>query len=164
MSAYRYAAFGSNLHPTRLQIRVASARLIGTSLLGGHSLKFHKRSSKDGSGKCNIPGGESGVYVAVFEILESERAILDQCEGLGYGYDCYEIQLDDFGACSTYIAAASAIDDSLLPMDWYKEYVLRGAHFHGFPREYVARIERLPAVADHDQVRAAREWKLAKAL
>jgi len=104
------------------------------------------------------------VYVAVFEIAESERADLDQCEGLGYGYDNREIRLDEFGVCSTYIAASNAIDDSLCPIDWYKEYVLRGARFHGFPNEYVARIECQTTVMDSDEYRAAREWKLIQDL
>ena len=164
LRSYRYAAYGSNLHPIRLQKRVPSATLIGTSLLLGYSLRFHKQSSIDGSGKCNILVGESGVYVAVFEIAESERSELDKWEGLGYGYDGHEVRLDEFGVCSTYIAAPSAIDDSLSPIDWYKEYVLRGARFHGFPNEYVVRLERLTTVTDSDEDRAAREWKLVQEL
>jgi len=139
---------------------VRSATLVGTSLLRGYSLKFHKRGKNDGSGKCNIVAGESIVHVAIFTILESDRAKLDICEGLGFGYDHKTIQIDEYGECSTYIAAANAIDDSLSPLDWYKEYVLRGARFHGFPDEYILELESQPTVTDSDHDRAQGEWKL----
>ena len=102
------------------------------------------------------------MYVAVYEILEVERAALDECEGLGYGYNNCVVNLDKFGECSTYIADSSVVDDSLSPMDWYKEYVLQGALYHGFPREYVAWIRQQAATNDSDGKRAAREWKLIR--
>lgn len=156
---YQYAAYGSNLHPDRLRRRVSSASFIGTGLLPGYGLKFHKLSRNDGSGKCNIVAGGSGVHIAIFELAESDRARLDRCEGLGFGYDHHTVQVDSYGACATYIAADNAIDDSLAPLDWYKEYVLRGAQFHGFPLEYISALERQAAVMDPDHDRGQREWQ-----
>jgi hypothetical protein len=143
---------------------VPSATLVGTSVLRGYSLKFHKRVKKDGSGKCNIVAGGSIVHVAIFAILESDRAKLDKCEGLGYGYDHKKIQIDEYGECSTYIAAANSIDDTLCPIDWYKEYVLRGARFHRFPDEYILALETQLTVTDADHERAQGEWKLIEKL
>ena len=159
MSSYRYAAYGSNLHPGRLRARVPSAAFVGTGFLPSYSLRFHKRGKKDGSGKCNIVVGESGVFVAVFEIAKAERIALDKCEGLGYGYNHREIEIPEHGLCSTYIADPSAVDDTLRPVDWYKEYVLRGARFHGFPIEYVAALESISADADSDRSRSRHEWE-----
>ena len=164
MRSYRYAAYGSNLHPDRLRQRVPSASLVGTGLLPGYSLKFHKLSKKDGSGKCNIIAGESRVYVAIFELAETDRSKLDKIEGLGYGYDHHKIPVDQYGACSTYIAAANAIDDSLAPTDWYREYVLRGARFHRFPLNYISILESQSTVVDADQDRVQREWMLVEKL
>lgn len=164
LGIYQYAAYGSNLHPDRLRKRVSSASLIGTGLLPGYSLRFHKRGYKDGSGKCNIVTGGSGVHIAIFELAESDRSRLDQCEGVGYGYDHHTIEVDRFGTCSTYIAAEKFIDDTLTPMDWYKAYVLRGARFHGFPIEYISVLESQTAIADPDQNRARREWQLLEKL
>ena len=87
MSSYLYAAYGSNLHPIRLQKRVPSATFVGTCLFPRYDLKFHKVSKKDGSGKCNAVPGEKGIYLAIFEIDESERSILDRVEGLNNGYN-----------------------------------------------------------------------------
>jgi hypothetical protein len=164
LSFYQYAAYGSNLHPQRLQRRVPSAKLLGTEFLPGHRLTFHKRSSIDGSGKCSIFEGGSGVYVAIYEIAEAERALLDACEGVGVGYNRHDVCLHEFGACSTYVARLSAIDESLRPTDWYKEYVLRGARYHRFPNAYVEDIERQVVIADSDDNRAAAEWALVQQL
>ena len=53
----------------------------------------------------------------------------------------------------TYQACPSVIDDTLAPMDWYKEIVLLGARYHGLPEDYVAAIDRTPSVPDHDDER-----------
>lgn len=158
MNSYRYAAYGSNLHPLRLQSRVDSAVLLGTGHLPDHSLKFHKRSSTDGSGKCNVSAGGPGVLVAVYELAERDRPVLDKIEGTGNGYDSHEIEIDGFGTCSMYIATADAIDEAVHPFDWYRAYVLHGAQYHGFAADYVARLEKQHIVQDTDSDRAAPEW------
>ena len=53
LSIIHYLAYGSNLHPLRLTLRVPSARVIGVVEMPGYMLEFHKRSI-DGSGKCLI--------------------------------------------------------------------------------------------------------------
>lgn len=164
MNSYQYAAYGSNLHPDRLRRRVPSATLRGVGFVSGLELRFHKAGRLDGSGKCNILPGENGVYVAVFDIDESERGILDSCEGLGAGYNHQLIDVDRFGSCSTYIGDTSAIDNSLRPFDWYREYVVRGAKLHGFPTEYLTALENVLADVDKDRNRSEREWNLIKSL
>ncbi len=157
MNSYRYAAYGSNLHPARLSKRVPSARLLGTGFLPGFSLRFHKLSDVDGTGKCNIVAGGPGVYLAIFDIATSERNHLDQIEGPGY--ERQEIDVDEFGVCSTYLAASASIVDALQPADWYKEYVVRGARFHAFPGQYLLSLENQSSVADPDSERSCREWQ-----
>lgn len=164
MSVYRYLAYGSNLHPGRLQRRVASASLLGNTFLHNYDIRFHKRSFVDGSGKCSLVIGGPGVHVAIFEVANVEQRVLDKIEGLEQGYEHQEIHVDGFGCCLTYIATPDAIDDTLVPMDWYREYVLRGARHHGFPDDYIAILEDQRAKADHDQQRAAREWQQVRAL
>ena len=158
MNSYRYAAYGSNLHPLRLQERVSSAVLLGTGCLQDHTLKFHKRSSNDGSGKCNVSAGGPGVLIAVYELAEADRPVLDRIEGTGYGYDSREIELDGFGPCSIYVATPDVIDETACPFDWYRAYVLHGARFHEFPADYITPLENLHAIQDTDAERAAAEW------
>ena len=152
----RYAAYGSNLHPQRLNDRISSAQLITTGFLPNWSLHFHKRSD-DESGKGNILTGGDGVHFAIFEISAKDKLILDEIEGVGYS----EIVLciPDIGDCVSYVAEESHIDNSLLPYEWYQELVLIGARFHGFPDEYLKRIESIQAFRDPDSGRRVERWK-----
>lgn len=123
---YQYAAYGSNLHPIRLRRRVPSAAHIGTGFITPWNLRFHKRSSKDGTGKCSIARGGAGVFLAIFEIDSAEKQKLDGVEGLGYGYNEITISVPDYGDCLTYVADEGATDEALHPVDWYREMVIVG--------------------------------------
>ena len=141
-----------------------SARLLGTCLLSGYELKFDKVGMKDGSAKCNVVSGEQGVYLAIFQIQECERSKLDRYEGLGQGYNSIEFETDGFGQCSSYIADSSAVDQSLMPMDWYKEMVLLGSLANKFPGQYVQAIESVSAIRDPDEGRARQQWRIVEEL
>lgn len=164
MSTYRYAAYGSNLHPLRLEKRVPSTRLLGVSFVSGYALRFNKKSDIDGTGKCSINRGVGIVRLAVFEIKTEEKAILDRCEGLGKGYDELSIDTHQYGCCLTYIANPTVIDETLRPTDWYKEMVLLGCRSHGFPDEYVRTIETTRAIGDPDERRSHANWQLVDEL
>ena len=159
----RYAAYGSNLHPHRLGRRLESARLLGTSFLSGWSLYFHKRGM-DRSAKCNIRPGSTGVHLAIYEISVEDKLILDEIEGLRYGYSDTILYIPEFGDCLSYVAVESHIEESLEPYDWYKELVVAGARLHGFPEDYLNRIERTLAKPDPDAVRSADRWKLVASI
>lgn len=154
----RYAAYGSNLHPLRLANRIASAQLIDIGYLSEWSLRFHKRSV-DNSGKCSIRAGSDGVHFAIFEISDEDKLTLDAIEGVGVGYSEISLSIPGCGNCVSYIAKNSHIEDSLQPYDWYKELVLLGARFHGFPDGYLQQIESISTIRDPDPARSAREWQ-----
>ena len=164
MSKYQYAAYGSNLHPLRLSRRVSSAKLLGTDFVGSWDLRFNKKSDIDGSAKCNIATGGDGLYVAVYEIDLSEKSRLDRIEGLGYGYQETTICVPGYGDCWIYQAEEHAIDESLQPVDWYKEMVMSGCRYHGFPVDYLSQIEAVQAYSDRDEKRRRDEWKLVELL
>jgi hypothetical protein len=88
MSTVYYFAYGSNLHPVRLEARVPSARAIGTVELLGLNLAFHKRS-RDLSAKCLLyperPKSEK-VYGVLYAFDDVDKGALDHAEGLGQGY------------------------------------------------------------------------------
>jgi gamma-glutamylcyclotransferase len=160
MSTYQYAAYGSNLHPLRLQKRVPSTRLVGSSFISGYELKFNKKSNIDGSGKCSIKSGVGIVRLAVFEIKTEEKVILDKCEGLGKGYEEISIDANHFGSCLTYIADPAVVDETLRPTDWYKEMVLLGCRSHNFPEEYIRAIEGVRSIEDRNERRSRVNWQL----
>ncbi len=155
----RYAAYGSNLHPVRLIARLPSARLLGPSFVPDIALRFDKQS-RDGSAKCGIDSGGDGVYMAVFEVGESERALLDRIEGVGHGYEPLDIDVPDFGRCFTYRATPSHVRPGLPAYDWYREYVLLGCLLHGFPRDYTAAVAAKTVTYDPDSARRRQNWQV----
>jgi len=163
MKRVRYAAYGSNLHPLRLARRVPSAQLLGTAHLPTRALEFHKRSA-DGSAKCTILEPGDGVHVAVYEFLTVEKTDLDDIEGVGIGYDHSSIDVPGFGECYTYVASTSHRNDCLKPYDWYRELVVLGCYKHGFPQDYVSRIERIATDPDPDAERGRLNWEIVRLL
>ncbi len=140
----------------RIKRRVESATVISTAHLHEHSLRFHKQSV-DGSAKCDIEHTKSPndiVYGVVFELLASEKHILDKYEGLGNGYNekYVPIILPDGEAIEATTYFATHIDASLKPYHWYKEHVLRGAREHALPAEHIAAIKDIISIPDPDQV------------
>lgn len=157
-----YFAYGSNMSTPRLRERMPSCKPIGVAVLLGHALRFHKRS-KDKSGKCNAfaTGDEQCVVGVMCSFDPAERAALDKAEGVGNGYEHATVTvLNERGRrrkVLTYIASSEAIDDSLKPYGWYKEFVLAGCAEHTLPNEYVDYIRSVETIEDPDSVRDAKE-------
>jgi len=154
-----YAAYGSNLLPLRLSLRLPKSRYAGTAAIAGKRLCFHKRS-KDKSGKCNIVAGDGSIHVAVYELDGQERAELDQIEGAGSGYAVETIEVPGFGECFTYVARASFIDDDLRPYSWYKELVLAGCEALCLPVDYITMIHEIAMIDDPDKSRHATNMRI----
>lgn len=150
----RYAAYGSNLHPLRLAARVPSAELLGTSVLPGWALRFHKRGA-DGSAKCDIVGHDDSVHFAVYDLDERDKLRLDAVEGLGAGYEVHTLELPGFGEAFIYRASASHVDAALKPFGWYRALVAIGCKYHRFPGDYVARLASIETRDDPDPARHA---------
>lgn len=155
----RYAAYGSNLHPRRIGERVPDARLLGTGVLEGHTLKFHKRSV-DGSGKCNVVAGDDRVHVAVYDLTDGAAATLDVFEGAGYAREPRSIA--PFGECFVYVASPAYVDDSLSPYTWYLALVLAGCEHLEFPRAYVDKLAAIESHRDPDAERHVRNMAIVR--
>lgn len=155
MARIRYLAYGSNLHPERLRRRTPSAGFLTTFELTGWRLTFDKRGF-DGSAKATIAQTEAGtdvVHAAIFELSPDEKPALDRIEGLNRGYHAHLLTLPGLGEVHTYKADAEFQDGTLVPFRWYRDLVVYGARFHGFPRPYIDDIAALPADDDPDEVR-----------
>ena len=117
-------------------------------------MRWHKLG-RDGSGKCDAAfvgaGATNVVWGVLFDICCAEKDRLDTAEGLGIGYLEKEVAVATAdGDCMalTYRAKANKIDPALRPYAWYKDHVLRGAHEHGLPRDYVAALEGIQTLED----------------
>lgn len=158
-----YFAYGSNMLTARLRERMPSCKPLGIATLPGHALRFHKRS-KDKSGKCNAyaTGDDQCVKGVLFSFDPAERANLDKAEGVGNGYEHATVTvINDKGRrrkVLIYLASLTAIDDSLSPYSWYKDFVLAGCAEHGLPDDYVAAfVQSVEATEDPDRTRDAKE-------
>jgi hypothetical protein len=164
-----YLAYGSNLHPIRLQQRVPSATLIGIAELAGFELAFHKRG-RDGSGKCNLAearGETRSVFGAIYVIEPQEKPLLDEAEGNGRGYLEHPVRAVHGGSeyqCFTYRAQASHIDEDLAPYHWYKELVVLGTCFLGMPDQYSAQIDSVRSIQDPDANRRRLHEELLRSM
>lgn len=151
----------------RLQERVCRVRILGTGMLRGYLLKFHKKGM-DGSAKCDaFYTGNPDHYVLgrVFAINEQQKILLDRVEGLGKGY-C-EKMVEILPVCSlsapvqgrqkASIYYATDIDESLKPFSWYKNHVLQGGREAGFDCDYMRLIEQTAAIEDPDLSREAQQ-------
>ena len=156
-----YFAYGSNMSIARLRSRVPSARSLGCCRLEEHDLRFHK-AGRDGSAKCDAlhTGRKQDlVHGVLFRIDALERPALDMAEGLGHGYGDKAVTV--IGSQGEHVAAftyeALLIDETMRPFSWYLNHVLIGARESHLPREYIARIEAVSCIEDHDREREARE-------
>lgn len=159
-----YFAYGSNMSSARLKARVALVRVISVATLPGHALRFHK-TGQDGSAKCDAfatANANDAVIGVLFELDSVHKATLDRYEGLGAGYDDKRVVVrtpdGELHAAVTY--AATQIDTTLTPYDWYVAHVLRGAREHGLPADYLARIAAVTTRADADRARYGREMSV----
>jgi gamma-glutamylcyclotransferase len=153
-----YLAYGSNLHPLRMALRVPNSRLVKSVPLVGYRLTFHKRST-DGSSKCNLDFTDRPndlAHGAIYEVPANEMHLLDSAEGLGCGYYKSHIEVAVDGSASPafiYLASQSHLVTNLEPYEWYKKIVLAGAKHLRFPGAYIQQIEAVISKPDPDNER-----------
>lgn len=162
MTTVHYFAYGSNLHPLRLQQRIPSAQLVGTTTLAGYELAFNKRG-QDESGKGHIQpaAGQSQVHGAVYQMAAEHITDLDRFEGAGYQQKPFELTVDGQPySCFAYVGEATHLDDSLQPFHWYKSLIVLGAQFHDFPSHYIQSLQQTLSTNDPDPHRCLQHEQL----
>ncbi len=163
----KYFAYGSNMSVTRLRQRVPSAVALGCYSLAGHQLKFHK-ACEDGSGKCDAfftGNAEDVIYGALYEICPSEKAALDEAEGLGQGYDIKDVLvLAADGSCiESYTYSATHTNENIKPYSWYVNHVLIGARETQLPDSYITiNISVVESIEDNDRSRDEQQRAMHK--
>lgn len=169
--SFLYFAYGSNMLSERLRQRTPSCRSVGIAELRQYRLRFHKKSI-DGSAKCNAwhtRRPTDSIQGVLYRIDISERTALDAAEFLGLGYRRLQVVVGSSNSshpvrAETYIALDSALNEELLPYDWYQALVVSGAQEHGIADEYVAAIADHPVAIDPDPIRRAYHFGLTRRL
>ncbi|TCI02253.1 gamma-glutamylcyclotransferase [Corallincola luteus] len=160
MAKLHYFAYGSNLHPLRLKERAPSAEVLGVVEVKAAQLTFAKRGT-DQSGKCSFlrtSNLENVVHGVIYELDACDKKPLDHAESLGFGYNQQSLNLVLHGTTYmpfTYVADRQYVDHSLVPYQWYKQFVILGAQFHAMPDAYVTWLASIVAIPDPDPQRNA---------
>ena len=146
MSIY-YFAYGSNMLSERMRSRIPDAEIVGIAFLSGWKFVWDK-ISKDNSAKANLMAEEGTmVWGVVYRLPEEEIPHLDSIEG---GDQRIEVSVqfpnDTSGAAITYVSENR--DASLLPYDWYKKIVLKGAQEHLLPPIFIDEIAHVASKHD----------------
>lgn len=167
-----YLAYGSNLHPLRLQARLPNSRLVAVTTIDGFQIAFNKRG-QDGSGKCNLIPGSTGAasFGALYRIDQTDIAELDQIES-GYRRCQLSVELDgsshdgssQIHQAFTYKAKTESIDNSLQPFVWYHSLVMAGARFLNFELSYQQQLRQVAQRNDSHPERSARQHQLLREL
>lgn len=159
-------AYGSNMNLNRLTKRVPSAVKVSNAFLPGHKLVCNKISN-DGSAKANILKTDIPaeiVWGALFSINSNEKALLDNAEGLGSGYNeetlTFYNEFNNPYSAQVYIADSKATDNNLLPYDWYKEFIVTGAIQNKLPADYISLLQSIPCIPDSDEKRRIKNYSI----
>lgn len=160
-------AYGSNMNLNRLTQRVPSAVKFCNVFLPGYKLICNKVSKKDGSAKANILRTDNPAEVVLgvlFTIDNNEKALLDKAEGLGKGYNEETLTFFDEAnnsyTAQIYVADSKAIDNNLLPYDWYKEFIVSGAILNNLPAEYISKLQSITCIRDNDEERRMKNYRI----
>ena len=155
----------------RLKERVLSAIKVCNASVEGYKFSFNKRSNVDGSAKGNIHQTNDvtdKVWGVVFEIAETDKSGLDEVEGLGKGYNEQQIELfDEKGnavQAQVYVTDSGAINNDVLPFDWYKAFVVTGAEQNNLPADYTETLKNATAKADKNAQRSQKQLAILKGI
>ena len=102
------------------------------------------------------------LYAAYGSNLHPQRLAKRVSSAELVGYSAALLAVPKFGACVTYIADESHIDETLEPYDWYKKLVLIGAQTHGFPARCLEEICSVATCEDPDSDRRRKQWEMVQ--
>ena len=105
------------------------------------------------------------VYGAIYTLDRTHKPLLDAFESRGAGYIDRQVAVSGENGtshCFTYLAQESHIDENTRPYHWYKELVVQGAHYLGFPQAYIASIEAVGSHSDQNISRCLAHNQLLK--
>ena len=158
MSEIHYLAYGSNMLPRRIELRLGPCETLGAASLSRYALRFHKRG-RDGSGKCDAfhTGDDADtLFGVVYSLSPGQRRMLDELEGSGYATREVTVRTrEGILTAYTYVAREEHVEDGLRPFSWYKSIVVAGARVHALPPHYIEFLVTVGASSDPDIERHA---------
>lgn len=131
-----YIAYGSNLNIKQMRYRCPDAKVIGTSVMKGWQLLF--KGSKTGSYLTVERKAGSVVPVAVWEVSDSDEAMLDRYEGYPKFYYKQNVVLSRNGKLIDAFIYIMHEDRKIgVPSQRYIDTCLEGYEAFGFNKKYI---------------------------
>lgn len=142
-----YFAYGSNMLSERMLARIPAATVVGVARLPGWQLVWDK-ISRDGSGKANLrQAAGQEVWGVVYRIPALDIAKLDRIEN-GYQRIEVEVECDRHVKLTAFTYYSDQRNSNVLPFDWYKAFVIKGAEEHSLPADYINQLKQVQAQSD----------------
>ena len=142
-----YFAYGSNMHPGKMQERCPGCSFIAAAKFLDHRLAFSRLSATwRGGGVANIqPAAGSVVHGVIWDITEIHRDSLDVYEGYPTAYTRKDVVVETFhGRTVTAFAYFARPVGEYQPSRRYLQQIIEGARAHHLSPEYVAFLEAIP--------------------
>jgi hypothetical protein len=152
-----YFAYGSNLDPDEMKACCPGHHVVGMAVLHDHRLGFPLYSNQWEGGVAGLVHAHGQkVWGILAELTESDQAALDEHEGWrgpGNQHNLYEretvtvelVRPED-GSAPRRVRAATyypRVSNPSPPSRRYLDALLRGAHHHRLPEEYVEWLETI---------------------
>lgn len=169
---FLYFAFGSNLSSHRIRVNNPSAKYVSTALLKGYRLTFNFHSSRWRGSPATIVQTDddvedSGVHGVLWELDFDHLPTLDDQEGVARqvyerimvsvlprdsekgSFDEEPVEVFTYRLCSQRCTLA---EEDAKPSLAYKQVILRGAHEHRLPEDYLAKLAAIKDNGDDGHV------------
>ena len=140
-----YVAYGSNLHLNQMRFRCPDAKVFGTGVLKNYSLTFWGNSRGNGVATV-LPGADTDVPVAVWEVSDADEKNLDRYEGFPHLYrkENIDVLMSD-GSTITGMIYIMNNGRPTYPSDYYYNVIACGYNSFGFDVDFLDRaVDALP--------------------
>lgn len=129
----KYFAYGSNMDHGQLESRIGQTALVGNGRLPNHQFRINQRGVAT---VVTCPSAQ--VYGLIWELNESQLAVMDRYEGVAAGHyrrcDVLIHANESVETCITYVATVSEAGQ---PRSEYLERIIASAKNAGFPQQYL---------------------------
>ncbi|MBW4890942.1 gamma-glutamylcyclotransferase [Mucilaginibacter sp. HMF5004] len=160
-------AYASNMNMEEFRENIPLAQKLCNAYIPGYEFCFNK-SGDDLSAKANIQPSTNaaakvwGVLISIPEEQEEHFHENEELDLVQMKCMCSDGEMKE---AAVLISKPHAINNYLLPYDWYKQKIVVFAKMGKLPEEYIKQLERMEAKIDPDTKRRERRLeKIAKYL
>ena len=158
-------AYAANMNVDEFAKTVPSAKKISIGKLPGYNFVFNK-TADDQSSKANIAKSDDAnavIWGVLITLDDNERGSFFNADAWSSDFKletvtCFDINEQTYQA-EVFIAQPHAVNNYLLPYDWYHKRIINLAKNAGLPDDYVTRLSLLPFKNDPDKARRQKRLK-----